>query len=188
MGHFPSFPRNPGYSCCNCEGGGGNQSSVEFNYVTRHLRRGATQMNAQFAIAPGDFSEPMLAGLLASELGTVLEPRRASAGKELLWRLFDLAVASAILLVALPFLLVLAAVMYLTDPGPLFFVHRRIGLRGGHFGCIKLRTMKVDGDAILREHLAGQSGGADRVGRNPEAALRPAGDCDRHFRSQAQPR
>jgi len=49
---------------------------------------------------------------------------------------------------------VLAVVMYLSDPGKLLFVHNRIGHRGQTFGCLKFRTMKANGDEILREHLA----------------------------------
>lgn len=62
-------------------------------------------------------------------------------------------VASAILVAVLPFLVVLSVVLYINDPGPIFYRHRRLGFRGRYFDCIKFRTMKVDGDAILREHL-----------------------------------
>lgn len=74
-------------------------------------------------------------------------------------RLFDIGVASAILLIVLPFLLVLAVVLYVSDPGPLFYRHRRIGFRGRYFQCLKFRSMKVNGDAILTDHLR----------RNPDA-------------------
>ena len=77
----------------------------------------------------------------------------------IVWRIFDIVTSSAILAFAAPFLILLALIMYLSDPGPLFFVHRRIGYRGRFFGCIKFRTMKENGDAVLREHLA----------RSPEA-------------------
>ena len=72
----------------------------------------------------------------------------------MVWRAFDIVTASAILVVTLPFLIILAAVLYVSDPGPLFFVHRRIGHRGSFFGCMKFRTMRVDGDAMLQAHLA----------------------------------
>ncbi|KHK93668.1 sugar transferase [Novosphingobium malaysiense] len=44
--------------------------------------------------------------------------------------------------------------MFVSDPGPIFFVHRRIGYRGRFFNCYKFRSMKLDGDAILDRHLA----------------------------------
>jgi len=88
----------------------------------------------------------------------VIEPR-VSIISLLIWRLFDIAVATAMLIFVLPFLLVLMAIMYLSDPGPIFFVHRRVGYEGRYFGCLKFRSMREDGDAILREYLA----------RSPEA-------------------
>lgn len=84
---------------------------------------------------------------------SVAQPRSINLGEAMLWRLFDVLVASAILMFMLPFLIVLAIVTYLGDPGPIFYRHRRIGCRGRYFGCLKFRTMKVDGDAILKEHL-----------------------------------
>ncbi|EHJ61755.1 sugar transferase [Novosphingobium pentaromativorans] len=70
-----------------------------------------------------------------------------------LWRLFDIVVALALLVFVLPFLILLSMILLASDPGPLFYRHRRIGFRGSYFDCIKFRTMKVDGDAILSAHL-----------------------------------
>jgi lipopolysaccharide/colanic/teichoic acid biosynthesis glycosyltransferase len=39
------------------------------------------------------------------------------------------------------------------SPGPLFFFHERIGFKGERFNCIKFRTMVLDAEARLREHL-----------------------------------
>lgn len=85
--------------------------------------------------------------------GQVPPAVKASAWRSAVWRLFDILAASAILIVALPFLICLAIVLYVADPGPLFFVHRRIGHRGRSFGCIKFRSMKRDGDQLLRDYL-----------------------------------
>lgn len=70
------------------------------------------------------------------------------------WRIFDVVVASAILLLMLPFLTCLALFLFLSDPGPIFYAHRRIGYKGRFFRCLKFRTMHVDGDAILQRYLA----------------------------------
>lgn len=105
-------------------------------------------MNAPFAYAHADYSETEF------PMEFTPAPPDTAPVTAFFWRMFDIVVATAILLVALPFLLILAVVMYLSDPGPLFFVHRRIGWRGQYFGCIKFRSMKVDGDRILQDHLA----------------------------------
>lgn len=80
-------------------------------------------------------------------------PRPLSPLEALRWRLFDIVVAATILLAVLPSLVVLCLVLYADDPGPIFYKHRRLGFRGRYFHCLKFRTMKVNGDAILREHL-----------------------------------
>ena len=83
-----------------------------------------------------------------------ITPQPISPLQAVLWRGFDIVVAAGILIVTLPFLLILAAVMYFSDPGPLFFVHRRMGYRGQYFGCLKFRSMRIDGDRMLHELLA----------------------------------
>ena len=72
-------------------------------------------------------------------------------------RAIDVVGASAILLVALPFLIILAVLLQIDSRGPLFFVQKRIGLNGDSFWCIKFRTMCVDADEALRRHLAQSS-------------------------------
>lgn len=111
-------------------------------------------MNAQFAVAQSEFRNATPFEVQAEAVHAISVPAPAPLGSAVLWRIFDIVGAAAILIAALPFLLVLAVIMFVTDPGPLFFVHRRIGHRGQSFGCLKFRTMKVNGDEILREHLA----------------------------------
>jgi lipopolysaccharide/colanic/teichoic acid biosynthesis glycosyltransferase len=47
-----------------------------------------------------------------------------------------------------PLMLLLAAVIKLTDQGPVFYVHNRVGLRGREFACIKFRSMVVNADSL----------------------------------------
>jgi undecaprenyl-phosphate galactose phosphotransferase len=67
--------------------------------------------------------------------------------------LFDLAVASLILFVVSPLLLVIALLVRL-DGGPAFYAHRRVGSGGQHFNCLKFRTMVVDAEQRLQKLLA----------------------------------
>lgn len=69
-------------------------------------------------------------------------------------RLFDVAFALVFLGVAAPFLVLLALALRLDSPGPLFYVQQRVGGGGKPFGCLKLRTMRVDADAVLAALLA----------------------------------
>jgi exopolysaccharide production protein ExoY len=69
-------------------------------------------------------------------------------------RTFDVTFALCFLLVAAPVLILLAIALKLDSPGALFFVQQRVGRGGRMFGCIKLRTMRVDADTVLAHLLA----------------------------------
>lgn len=71
----------------------------------------------------------------------------------LLSRFIDIIGASAILLIALPFLVLLAILLKLDSPGPLFFMQQRVGRYGRPFPCMKFRTMCKDADRALQRHL-----------------------------------
>ena len=66
----------------------------------------------------------------------------------------DLAFSLAVLVLGSPLLLLLAALVKLSSPGPVFYVQRRIGRGYQEFGCIKFRTMRPDADRILSKVLA----------------------------------
>jgi undecaprenyl phosphate N,N'-diacetylbacillosamine 1-phosphate transferase len=56
-------------------------------------------------------------------------------------RLLDVLVASAVLVVAAPILLILAAAVRLTSPGPVLFRQERLGRNASTFEALKFRTM-----------------------------------------------
>lgn len=62
-------------------------------------------------------------------------------------RFFDLAAASALLLVAWPFMLLVAACISLESRGPVLYRQTRIGENGRSFELIKFRSMRVDAEA-----------------------------------------
>ncbi|WIB28096.1 sugar transferase [Curtobacterium sp. MCSS17_015] len=66
-------------------------------------------------------------------------------------RAFDLLGSSVLILVLSPLLLVLALLVKLTSPGPVFFRQERVGLNGTMFHMIKFRSMVVDAEARLQE-------------------------------------
>lgn len=56
-------------------------------------------------------------------------------------RLLDVLVCSLVLVVLLPFMAMLALVVKLSSPGPVFFVQERVGMNGRLFRMLKFRTM-----------------------------------------------
>lgn len=69
-------------------------------------------------------------------------------------RMFDIVASAAALLVLSPLLFVVAAIIKLTDGGPVFFLQERVGLHGAHFGMLKFRSMVTNADALKDTLLA----------------------------------
>jgi exopolysaccharide biosynthesis polyprenyl glycosylphosphotransferase len=67
-------------------------------------------------------------------------------------RVFDLIIAAGALIAATPFLILVALLIKLDSPGPIFFVQRRYGFNQQPFRIIKFRTMRTldDGPVIRR--------------------------------------
>jgi lipopolysaccharide/colanic/teichoic acid biosynthesis glycosyltransferase len=51
-------------------------------------------------------------------------------------------------------MMVIAALVYVVDPGPIFFGQFRLGHEGRRFRCWKFRTMVIDAETRLTELLA----------------------------------
>lgn len=69
-------------------------------------------------------------------------------------RLFDIVLTTVGVICLSPVFLLLAVLIKLDSPGPVFFAHQRIGKQGKSFPCLKFRTMCVDADVKLQEYLA----------------------------------
>ncbi len=63
-------------------------------------------------------------------------------------RLFDIVFSVAVLVVAAPFLTIIALLVFFNDGGPVFYRAYRVGLRGEQFRLFKFRSMIVDADKI----------------------------------------
>jgi undecaprenyl-phosphate galactose phosphotransferase len=90
---------------------------------------------------------------VAHDITTVrLVPSLSSRSQQHVKRLFDLVVASLILVAIGPLFLVLCACVA-TSGRPIFFAHTRIGRHGRPFRCLKFRTMAPDAERRLAEIL-----------------------------------
>ena len=69
-------------------------------------------------------------------------------------RFGDILLVILALPILLPALLLVAAVVKFTSPGPIFFSHRRICRDGAFFSMWKFRTMCVNSSDVLEQHLS----------------------------------
>ena len=92
------------------------------------------------------FSGPGLSGVHIQR-GRLLPPQR------MVKRTFDVVACLVGGFLILPLLLLIAAAIRITSPGPVFFKQRRIGQNGQSFYAWKFRTMVVDADRVLEEKL-----------------------------------
>ena len=86
-----------------------------------------------------------------------------SISRRLNKRFFDLAAACALLLVAWPFMLLVALCIAMESRGPILYRQTRVGENGRNFELIKFRSMRVDAEADGVARWASQ--GDDRTTR-----------------------
>ncbi|NBD17342.1 MAG: sugar transferase [Cyanobacteria bacterium] len=73
----------------------------------------------------------------------------AAKDGEIFKRLFDILFSSAVLLLCSPLYLLLAILIKLSSPGPVFYIQERIGKNYRAFRCIKFRTMVNNADVMM---------------------------------------
>ena len=68
-------------------------------------------------------------------------------------RLLDLILSGGGIVILAPVYLVVAAVVWLDDPGPVLFRQKRVGVHKTHFNILKFRTMTMDTPKDTPTHL-----------------------------------
>jgi exopolysaccharide biosynthesis polyprenyl glycosylphosphotransferase len=81
---------------------------------------------------------------------------KLTGGKKVAKRTFDLVISGTLVAFLAPVFLLLALLIRVTDPGPVFYRQERVGLRGTTFQMLKFRSMKVNADAELHSLLKAQ--------------------------------
>ena len=121
--------------------------------LSQDLVAGLVRERVPYAILPGMDGLPLVGRRHAYlDQDTVLVSYRNNLRKPVARAAkitFDVAAASAALLVLAPAMLLVAALVGL-DGGPIFYAHTRIGARGRVFKCLKFRSMVVDSEAALQ--------------------------------------
>lgn len=72
-------------------------------------------------------------------------------GQRVAKRLFDIAAAGLLLVMASPAMILVALLIKLDNPGPVLFRQERVGMEGNRFFMIKFRSMVIDAEGRLAE-------------------------------------
>lgn len=80
-------------------------------------------------------------------------------------RLIDFVLSLMGLIVLSPILIVIAIIIKVTSPGPVFFKQKRVGINKTHFNILKFRTMRTDTPKDCPTHLL----------ENPDQYITPIG-------------
>jgi lipopolysaccharide/colanic/teichoic acid biosynthesis glycosyltransferase len=100
--------------------------------------------------------------VLYPDLAKSQNHRRSMALK----RILDVFGSVCAILLFLPLFLLIAALVKLSSPGPIFFRQKRLGQYGQHFNFFKFRTMYVNNDpAIHQEYVARLIAGSRDAGQ-----------------------
>jgi exopolysaccharide production protein ExoY len=122
----------------------GGTSEVDFNTKTYSVDHMSTTIEVANLNVPevGDDVE------INSILMAAVYPYR-----NVIKTIFDKIVALLLLIFLLPLMLIIGLIVR-RDGGPAIFAHRRIGLNGKPFYCLKYRTMVTDSERVLAEILS----------------------------------
>jgi putative colanic acid biosysnthesis UDP-glucose lipid carrier transferase len=80
-------------------------------------------------------------------------------------RSMDVALGACVLLLTLPLLMLIAAAVRFSSPGPILFRQRRYGLNGEEITVYKFRSMTVCEDGPVVTQVTSQDGRVTRIGR-----------------------
>jgi exopolysaccharide biosynthesis polyprenyl glycosylphosphotransferase len=118
---------------------------VRFNALIRNLQRDGVHVFVTTGLT-GIESRRLRSMALAHEPMLYVEPPKFNRAQTVVKRVFDLVVASTLLVVATPIMLLVAVGVKVGDRGPVFFRQIRVGKGGQHFRLWKFRTMAVDAE------------------------------------------
>lgn len=133
---------------------------IDYVYIALPMRaekkifsilRGCRDLGAQIFLVPDLY----IFGLHHAEIQSMGNMLVLSFNPYSSWkRGFDIVFSLIVLMVFSPLLLLIALIVKLDSPGPVFYRHKRITLSGREFECLKFRTMVDGADAKLDKILA----------------------------------
>lgn len=91
--------------------------------------------------------------LVGRNVDVMEQSRPASALSLSASRVLDVVLAVTALIFLLPLMIIIALCIFVADPGPVIFAHRRLGYGGKTFRCLKFRSMATNAEERLQELL-----------------------------------
>ena len=130
--------------------------SVVMSRVTTALRSRLTseesrQINIFFHLFPEDWGQESRRPALETLYPDLVERDQSRKFVNVVKRAMDIAGSVAALLACSPLFLVIAVVVKLSSPGPVFFRQKRIGQHGIPFVFLKFRTMLAGSDSSIHK-------------------------------------
>jgi exopolysaccharide biosynthesis polyprenyl glycosylphosphotransferase len=132
----------------------GNADAGLLSKVSWHI----TKHNVEMLVAPTFLQQfgPRLNFAPHNELKLVyIDEPELSLKDRVIKRLMDVSLAGIALVILSPFMLLIAIGVYVSNPGPVFFIQDRIGRGGNLFKFIKFRSMVV-GAETMRQNVLGK--------------------------------
>lgn len=97
-------------------------------------------------------------GHLEEATSTIENPQKNTVYVRVVKRLIDIVIAYISILILSPLLVIIAALIWLGDRGPVFFSQKRVGINKRYFVIHKFRTMSVKAPINVPTHQLNNSG------------------------------
>ncbi len=127
----------------------------------RRLAWALEERGVELIVAPGllDVAGPRMTIRPSNNLSLLHVERPAHTTRSVFLKdVMDRTLAFLLLLALSPLVITVALLIRFTDPGPVFFKQKRVGVRGEIFSIYKFRTMCVDAEKRLEELRARDQG------------------------------
>jgi exopolysaccharide biosynthesis polyprenyl glycosylphosphotransferase len=90
-------------------------------------------------------------------------------------RMMDFSLGLVLLIILSPLFLITALLIWLTSPGPVFFIQDRVGFNKRHFRLYKFRTMVADAELRLASLETGEAMDGPAFKMNNDPRITPIG-------------
>lgn len=138
----------------------GEMTPLQLKQLSWNLKPGRHHL--VFAPSLTDIAGPRIRTRPVAGLPLVhVETPRFSAGQRILKRTIDLVLGSIAIALLSPVLLIIAALVKFTSPGPVLFKQKRTGWRGRQFEMLKFRSMVSNAEDLLPSLLDQRDAGND---------------------------